>query len=157
MFLQIIIVKIYIELAALRMIASQELTGRSTSCKISQHAHACRPRKKQAPAGPLKNQDPDPVGADRHRRHPQLLVINSGYLQRGVHRPSCYIQCLWQQFVQTSCGQHTYQSVGGREGAGSIGKHIGGRSEKGNGSWLDRDGHGKHRGSRCRVVVGCGL
>lgn len=83
-----------------------------------------------------------PVGADGHRRHPQLLVVNSGYLQRRVHRPSCYIQCAWQQFVLSLCVQHTYQSVGGREGAGSIGKHLGGGSEKGNGSWLDRDGHG---------------
>lgn len=107
---------------------------------MSTHAGRARSRPLRVPSRRSwsRTQNPDPGQTDRHRRHLQQQVVNSGYLQRGVRRRVAISSVSGSSLFRLRASNiHTSQS--GAEGAVSIGKHMGERREKGNGSWLNRD------------------
>jgi hypothetical protein len=122
----------------------RERTGRGRSYR---DLLTCRPCKKQAPAGDLemvvKNPDPGQTSP------PQLVVVNSGYLQGGIRRRVAISSISPRGFLRVRASNIPGGGRGGR-------LYWEARAEEGNGSWLGREirHHGKHRGPLCRVVVG---
>lgn len=133
---QMIFVKIYIRLDA----SHDRITGGGRSCR---HIYTCRRMPAAQQAGPCGSPQEDAgherrSGTDRQtspppRRSSMAATYSAGYIDQLLY------PVVPKQFVQTSCVQHTYQAVGGREGAGSIGKHIGEEEGEIQRAWLDRD------------------
>lgn len=133
---QKIFVKIYIRLDA----SHDRITGGGRSCR---HIYTCRRMPAAQQAGPCGSPQEDAgherrSGTDRQtspppRRSSIAATYSAGYIDQLLY------PVVPKQFVQTSCVQHTYQAVGGREGAGSIGRHIGEEEGEIQRAWLDRD------------------
>lgn len=112
----------------------------------SMSTQACRSRKKQAPAGPLKKKlvkNPGPGQTDRHRRHSCWSSIAATYSAGYVVELLCPVSfpAVCSDFVRP-----TYMSVS----RGPRGPSPSGRRQR----LVAGSGHEKHRGSMCRVGVG---